>query len=151
MYFIPPTAGERFYLRTLLTVVRGATSFDDLRRYNSDEPHPTFHAACIVQGLLEDNGEWNQCLEEASLMQTGTRLRHLFTTILLFWTPSQPDQLWERFRTYICDDLPYHLHTLGVNNATDNEIYDYGLYIIDNILHESGHSLSDWPSMPQLQ
>ena len=84
-------------------------------------------------------------------MLTGTRLRHLFTTILLFCAPSQPNQLWERFRTHICDDLPYCLHTLGVNNALENEVYDYGLYIIDNILHESGHSLSDWPSMPPLQ
>jgi hypothetical protein len=151
MFFIPPTAGERFYLRTLLTVAKGAKSFEDLRRYNSDEPYPTFHAACIARGLLEDDGEWSQCLEEASLMLTGTRLRHLFTTILLFCAPSQPDQLWERFRTHICDDLPYRLHTLGVNNASENEVYDYGLYIIDNILHESGHSLSDWPSMPPLQ
>lgn len=31
MYFVPPTAGERFYLQTLLTVVKGAKSFDDLR------------------------------------------------------------------------------------------------------------------------
>jgi hypothetical protein len=27
MFFVPPTAGERFYLRTLLTVVKGASSF----------------------------------------------------------------------------------------------------------------------------
>ena len=147
MFFIPPTAGERFYLQTLLTVVKGAKSFDDLWRYNSDEPYTTFYAACIVRGLLEDDGEWSQCLEEASLVQTGTCLHHLFTTILLFCTPSRPDQLWERFHTHICDDLPYRLRSLGVNNATENEIYDYGLYIIDNILHESGHSLCDWPSM----
>jgi hypothetical protein len=151
MYFVPPTAGERFYLRTLLTVVKGAKSFDDLRRYNSDEPHPTFHAACIARGLLEDDGEWNQCLAEASQMQTGTRLRHLFATILLFCTPSQPHQLWQQYRTYICDDLRYRLRTLGINNACDEDVYDYGLYMIDHILHESGHSLGDWPSMPTLR
>jgi hypothetical protein len=151
MFFVPPTAGERFYLRTLLTVVKGAKSFEDLRRYNSNEPYPTFHAACIARGLLEDDGEWNQCLGEASLMLTGTRLRHLFTTILLFCSPSQPDQLWEQHRRHICDDLPYRLCTMGINNVSDDDIYDYGLHIIDNILHESGHSLSDWPSMPLLQ
>jgi hypothetical protein len=31
MYFVSPTAGERFYLRTLLCVVRGPRSFTDLR------------------------------------------------------------------------------------------------------------------------
>ena len=151
MFFIPPTAGERFYLRTLLTVVKGAKSFDDLRRYDCDEPYPTFHAACIARGLLEDDGEWNQCFAEASQVQTGTRLHHLFTTILLFCSPSQPDRLWERYRMHICDDLPFRLCTLGFNNTTDDDIYDYGLYIIDNLLQESGHSLCDWPSMPQLQ
>jgi hypothetical protein len=34
MYFAGPQAGERFYLRTLLTVVRGAVSFQDLRTFN---------------------------------------------------------------------------------------------------------------------
>ena len=95
MFFIPPTASEQFYLWTLLTVVKEVKLFDDLCQYNSDEPYLTFYTACIVQGLLEDDGEWSQCLKEASLMQTGTCLHHLFMTILLFCTPSQPDQLWE--------------------------------------------------------
>jgi hypothetical protein len=33
MYFVPPTGGERFYMRTLLTVARGPRSFEDLRTY----------------------------------------------------------------------------------------------------------------------
>ena len=153
MFFIPPTAGERFYLRTLLTVVKGAKSLDDLHRYkkNSDDPYPTFHATCVARGLLQDDGEWHQCLAEASVVQTGTRLRHLFATIMLFCCPSQPDRLWDQFRRYICDDLSFHLRTLGIHNASDNDVYDYGLYILDNILQESGHNLNDWPSMPQLQ
>ena len=151
MFFVPPTAGERFYLRTLLTVVKGTTSFNDLRRYDTDQPYPTFHAACVARGLLEDDGEWNQCLAEASLVQTGTRLRHLFTTILLFCSPSQPDRLWMEHRQHICDDLSFRLRTLGITNASDDDVYDYGLYILDDILKESGHSLSDWPSMPHLQ
>ena len=151
MFFVPPTAGERFYLRMLLTVVKGATSFDDLRRYDTDQPYPTFHAACVARGLLEDDGKWNQCLAEASLVQTGTRLHHLFTTILLFCSPSQPDRLWMEHRQHICDDLSFHLCTLGITNASNDDVYDYGLYILDDILKESGHSLSDWPSMPQLQ
>ena len=87
MYFVPPTGGEHFYLRTLLTVVKGvkflkylcqsinsfkgAKYFEDLRQYNSDEPYPTFHAACLAQGFLEDDGEWTQCLTEASMMLMG--------------------------------------------------------------------------------
>ena len=83
MYFIPPTGGEHFYLRTLLTVVKGAKLFEDLRRYNSSEAHPSFHAACLARGLLKDDGKWSQCLTEASVMLTSAHLHHLFTTILL--------------------------------------------------------------------
>ena len=48
MYFVLPTAGEQFYLRTLLTIVKGAKSFDDLHRYNSNQLLPSFHAACLA-------------------------------------------------------------------------------------------------------
>ena len=150
MFFVPPTAGEHFYLQTLLTVVKGAKSFEDLRRYNNDVPYPTFHAACLARGLLEDDSEWDQCLAEACLMQTGSRLRRLFTMILLFCSPSRPHELWQRYRTYICDDIPFRLRILGFNNlnASEDDIYDYGLHVIDNILRESDRSLSNWPSMP---
>ena len=59
MYFIKPTSGEIYYLCLLLTVVKGATSFDDLRRVPGYQNlFPTFHAACLAQGLLQDDGEW---------------------------------------------------------------------------------------------
>ncbi len=55
MFFVSPTAGERFHLRTLLTVVKGPTSFENLRTINGIE-FPTFRDACIHLGLLEDDG-----------------------------------------------------------------------------------------------
>lgn len=75
MYFIKPTAGEQFYLCSLLTVIKGAKSFEDLRCIPGQrEPLPTYHAACIAQGLLADDGEWRLCLEEAAQIKTGTQL-----------------------------------------------------------------------------
>ena len=56
MYFVPPKAGELFHLRTLLTVVHGPTSFQDLQTFNGVNCE-TYHAACIARGLLEDDGE----------------------------------------------------------------------------------------------
>lgn len=65
MYFLKPTMGEVFYLRTLLTVVKGATSFEDLRRVPDNPlPLPTFHAACLARGLLADDGEWRRCMHQ---------------------------------------------------------------------------------------
>lgn len=56
MYFVSVNAGDRYYLRLLLTVVRGPMSFEHLRTVNG-VVHPTYRAACVALGLLEDDGE----------------------------------------------------------------------------------------------
>lgn len=70
MYFVAPNCGERFYLRMLLTVVKGVKSFQDLRTVNGFT-HETFKSTCVALGLLEDDAEWIQCLHEASNTRTG--------------------------------------------------------------------------------
>lgn len=60
MYFVSPSSGERFYLRTLLTIVEGPTSFEDLCTMDGTL-YPTFRNTCIMRGLLEDDGEWIMC------------------------------------------------------------------------------------------
>ena len=105
--------GERFYLRTLLIAVRGPTSFENLRTINgvvvNGVVHPTFKDACRALGLLENDGEWLQCLREASVMQTGHQLRQLFVMILKECSPVKPEDLWDKFKTSICDDLQHKL------------------------------------------
>lgn len=149
LYFVSPTAGEHFYLRTLLTVVKGARSFEDLRTVgNTTGTHSAFRAACLALGLLEDDGEWRQCFREAVDMHTGRQLRTLFVMLLLFCNLSRPEDLWHEFREGICDDLHSKLAALGRSDPTIEEIYDYGLYLIEQQLQESGHSLTDFPAMP---
>ena len=149
MYYANPGAGERFYLRTLLATVKGATSFEDLRRVDGGDPLPTFHQACLARGLLEDDNEWRQCLQEAAHMASGHQLRNLFVTILRDCSPSDPLALWLEFRVHICDDLRHALHSRNiVRDPTEEQVFDYGLYLIDEILHGSNKSLRDWPTMP---
>jgi hypothetical protein len=64
MAYVHPSAGERFYLRLLLTIVKGAKSWADLHTYNGVE-YSSYKQTCLAYGLLDDDGEWNQCLEEA--------------------------------------------------------------------------------------
>lgn len=96
MVYVGPTAGEKFHLRMLLMVVKGPRSFDDLKTIDGNVCE-TFHEACLRRGLLEDDGEWEICLRDAAEIQTGSQLRHLFTTLLLFCTPTQPNILWINF------------------------------------------------------
>ncbi|KAF9472799.1 hypothetical protein BDN70DRAFT_767788, partial [Pholiota conissans] len=60
-------------------------------------------------------------------MQTGTRLRQLFATILLFTEIAQPELLWHEFRPNICDDLEHRLRAMGIQEPSEDDIYDYGL------------------------
>ena len=150
MYFASPSSGERFYLRLLLTVVVGATSFAHLHKVNGIQ-YNTYKEACFALGLLEDDQEWSQCLQEASQMQTGYTLRMLFATILFHCNPTSPGVLWEQFKHHICDDLLVKLNNLFPNHHfNQDQVYDYGLHLIDHILHNWGKQLVDIPGMPQI-
>ncbi|KAG1818910.1 hypothetical protein EV424DRAFT_1267760, partial [Suillus variegatus] len=62
-------------------------------------------------------------------MQTGTQLRRLFATLLLFCSPANPTALWNQFRQHICDDLQHRLTSiLHYDHPSDEDVYDYGLY-----------------------
>ena len=69
-----------------------------------------FQEACLARGLLQDDAEWKECLEDACHMQTGSSLRSLFATILKDCHPAQPRLLWDQFKGYLCDDLEHYLH-----------------------------------------
>jgi len=150
LHFAGPSSGEWFYLRTLLTVVKGATSFEHLRSFEG-VLQLTFKAACLAQGLLEDDMEWRLCLQEAAVMQTGSNLRRLFATLLLHCFPSDPAHLWGLFREQICDDLQYQLeHRHGIQDHVQDQVYDFGLFLINKILVQAGRSLDQFQDMPQI-
>ena len=93
MYYAHPSSGEHFYFCLLLTAVKGATSYRHLCTVLVNGQHKecaTFCEACLKLGLLEDDNEWIQCLEEAGEMATGWQLRNLFVTILCKNAPSDP-------------------------------------------------------------
>ena len=132
-------------MHTLLTVVRGATSFESLRTYQGIE-HSTYKDACLACSLLEDDQEWRLCLQEAGAMQSGSQLRRL-----AFCFPSEPRVLWNLFKDVIRDDLKYRLQTTyHIQNPEDDQTYDFGPYLIDKILNQTGKSLDQFRDMPQV-
>ncbi|KAG5520645.1 hypothetical protein RHGRI_033280 [Rhododendron griersonianum] len=107
-------------------------------------------SACVARGLLEDDEEWVQCLEEVAVIKTGYQLRRLFSDILTQCSPQQPMELWKRFCVHICDDLGHKIRTLfSISNPTEAQIKDYGLFLLNQLLQESGKSLLDFPPMQQ--
>lgn len=67
LYFVKSNAGKRFFLYMLLTVVIGATNYNDLRSVDGTH-HNTFKAASVAGRLYKNNDEWKLCLCEAAAM-----------------------------------------------------------------------------------
>jgi hypothetical protein len=110
MYFVQPLEGERYYLRVLLTQVVGATCLEDLRTTHRPHTpttivHPTFKAACLARGLLQDDAESDQCLSEAVGVQLPRSLRQLFASLLIFNNVTNLRRLWNRHKGALAEDF----------------------------------------------
>lgn len=119
VYAVPPNQGERYYLRRVLYHVPGAKNFKDLRTING-RLCETFKEVCKELGLLEDDSEWENCLSEASLIQSGSQLRRLLVTILLHCFPENPRSLFDKFHEALSED--HHHRLLRENPLLQNHL-----------------------------
>jgi len=125
--WIPISAGEAYYLRLLLVNITGQCSFEDARTFGG-QLYPTFQAACLARGLLQDDREYTQALHEAAHFQLGRQFRELFVTILASCRPADPRALWDLFRTELADDCFHQLRTIyAVLNPTQEQAEDLAL------------------------
>ena len=114
--------------------------------------YPTYKDACYALGLLDDDKEWHECINEAAHWASGKQLRQLFVTILMFCEVSDPLILWDSNWKILTEDILNrqrhisHFHDLILS---DSQLKNYGLYEIDQILQQYGKSLKDYPQMPQ--
>ena len=115
---VQPSEGERYYLHILLTYVKCPTSFDDLKTVNGYTCR-TFKEACICLSLLQDDNEQDECLLEASAVQTGKQLRYLFASILLFCQSVNPEILWNKHRRALCEDIYYRNRAIMESQTDD--------------------------------
>ncbi|KAI6138065.1 hypothetical protein BKA82DRAFT_167074 [Pisolithus tinctorius] len=66
----------------------------------------------------------------------GSHLHRLFVIILVHGAPVHPNHLREASRDHLCDDLHHQLiHHLAIPQPTQEQVYDYGLYLIGQALH----------------
>ncbi|XP_055960816.1 uncharacterized protein LOC126682230 isoform X2 [Mercurialis annua] len=150
IYFAHPSSGERYYLRMLLNVVKGPTSFSNIRKVNKTI-YPTFKAACYALGLLDDDREWTDCLIEASNWASGDQLRQLFATILAHCEVVDVAELWSANFTILTEDTHYILknkYRLEHLHLNEEQITNFALADIEKKLKQLGKSLSDFHGMP---
>jgi len=139
MYTINPRQGECFYLRLLLTHVRGPQSFNHLQTVNGDLC-TSFHEACLKLGLLENDNHYYLAMQEASLSNSPSTIRTLFAVILAWCEPSNPSELYDSFKDAMAQDFSHsysnHFDNQGMLYST--EIYNLTLMELQSKLYSMG-------------
>lgn len=117
-YFVPPGAGEIYYLSLLLHHKKGPTSHKEIRTIHHIV-YPTFKDACYALGLLEDDKEYIDGIMEASFWGSAHYLRSLFVALLLSNTMSRPEYVWDKTWCLLGDDILHRHRTLhGIHGKT---------------------------------
>ncbi|KAH7665557.1 DNA helicase protein [Dioscorea alata] len=143
--YIHPSARELYYLRLLLNEIKGARSYEDLRTINN-VVYTTYREACFALGILGDDSEWSNALIQAAHWATGTQLRQLFVTIILYCDVGDKKALFDKHWQLISEDIHYRLRqTFRMPNYTISNEYlrNYLLVALEELLNKHSSSLED--------
>ncbi|KAG5060633.1 hypothetical protein JHK87_001662 [Glycine soja] len=146
LIWIPPSAGELFYLRMMLSTAKGAQSYSDIRTVNG-LVYPTFWEACFAKGFLGSDQEFISALQEANNWGTAHYLRKLFVKLLFMNTMDRPEYVWQQTWQWMADDIIFNHRKQGIR-LTKKETIHLCLTEIENMLQVNRRSLRDFPSMP---
>jgi len=103
MYAISPNEQERYYLRIALLHIPGARGYNDLLTVGNTKC-TSFREVCRLLGLLNDDAQWHNTMDEAASFQMPYQLRRLFITILTHCNPDDPSQLWMNHHKCLIED-----------------------------------------------
>nr|GEU51748.1 hypothetical protein [Tanacetum cinerariifolium] len=93
IHYVPPSIGKTYYLRVLLHKQKGPENWNKIKELN-DIVHPTYRNACYAIGLLDDDREYIDAIEEANSWACGEYVRKVFARLLTSNTVSRPDHVW---------------------------------------------------------
>ncbi|CAO3693048.1 unnamed protein product [Rhizopus stolonifer] len=164
MQYCGPNSGKKYYLRLLLTRVKGSKSFDGLKSVR-EVLREAFKEACVELGLTEDDNNWLFCFQETSLFATGESLLSLFVTALTEGQLINAAYLCEEIDKQVCNDLDYKLQQIFpgqifiTENNTAHQLsafyknspsIDYYLYLIDKKLQVLDSNMKSY-NMPEFE
>ncbi|XP_058768084.1 uncharacterized protein LOC131641793 [Vicia villosa] len=129
LVWVPPTTGELFYLRMMLTVAKGPTCYEDIRKVGETQ-YDTFREACFAMGFLDDDREHICALKEASAWGTCHYLRNLFVVMLLSGAVNRPAHVWKESWIILSDGLLYE-QKLIANNPGTLTLTSHAIYILN--------------------
>jgi len=104
IHFVAPGCGEKFYLRTLLNYVKGPLCYDDIYTVGGVK-YNTFKEVCFALGLLDDDKEFVDAINQASFWGAASYMRRLFVQLLVTNQFSQPEVVWSKTWQNLSDDI----------------------------------------------
>ncbi|KAF1872320.1 hypothetical protein Lal_00016618 [Lupinus albus] len=101
LIWVSPCTGELYYLRMILTVVKGATCYEDIRTVSNIQ-YSTFRNGCFAMGILQDDREYIKALKKTYDWGSGFYVRKLFVKMLLSTSMNKLDHVWEETWKWLC-------------------------------------------------
>lgn len=134
VYTVHPNNAECYFLRLLLVNVVGPRSFQHLRTVN-DHLCATYREACQQLGLLENDAHWDFTLQDASVSSSPYQIRMLFAIIISTCFPSNPLELWNKYKDFMTEDFLMRLRhqTRNPDLLITLQMYDEALIAIEDL------------------
>lgn len=173
--YVPPKYVNSYYLRVLLNIVKGPRNYEEIRTVKGIV-YKTYKDACYALGLLDDDKEYIEAINEASFWGTGNFLRKLFAIMLLSNSMAMPVKVWNATWRILTEDILYKLRKENNNQSklcssffirlrlcewyfkiifcplgvyiTDEDLKSLGLAKIEKYLRRNGNSLANFSGMP---
>ncbi|XP_019200247.1 PREDICTED: uncharacterized protein LOC109193874 [Ipomoea nil] len=146
-----PTIAQSMFLEwCLLNKVRGPKSYEDIRTVNGVQ-YDSFRDACYARGLVDDDNEYVDAIDEASHWASADQLRRLFVTLLMSSCMGKPEIVCHAVWQHLSDDAQFNVRRqLQIKDfvLTDSHKMNFALVEIEKLLSNHGKSLKDYPEMP---
>ncbi|WOG92442.1 hypothetical protein DCAR_0311711 [Daucus carota subsp. sativus] len=123
------TAGDLLFLRMLLMRRKGVLYFENIRAIDGIA-YPTFKEACGALGLLHNDKQWNDAMEENAHSSLAHQLREMFVNILCYCSVTNPGDLWQLHWQSMADDIIHKKRKESDDNSlqlSESDIQNYTL------------------------